>query len=142
MDAHPQIEAMPERDSLSDAIADLTGSTEALQRLSTLQGGDLARYRKAYWDRVRENWRAPSQGVFVDKMPLNTIWLCLIGKLFPDARILFALRDPRDVVLSSFRRRFGVLGCGRRCGILGCDRIRHSRHGARRDARSFGDAHS
>ena len=32
----------------------------------------------------------------------------LIAKLFPDARILFALRDPRDVVLSCFRRRFAM----------------------------------
>jgi Tfp pilus assembly protein PilF len=108
MDAHPQIEAMPERECLTDAIADLTGSPEALQRLSTLQGDDLARYRKAYWDRVSENWRAPSHGVFVDKMPFNTVWLCLIGKLFPDAKILFAIRDPRDVVFSCFRRRFGM----------------------------------
>ena len=44
----------------------------------------------------------------MDKMPLHTLALPLIAKLFPDARILFALRDPRDVVLSCFRRRFRV----------------------------------
>ena len=108
MDAHPDVEAMPERDCLTDAIGDLTGSIAALQHLSILRDHDLAHYRKAYWDRVRSNWRAPSCGVFVDKMPLNTIWLCLIGKLFPDAKVLFAVRDPRDVVLSCFRRRFGM----------------------------------
>jgi hypothetical protein len=32
----------------------------------------------------------------------------LIAKLFPRARILFALRDPRDVVFSCFRRHFQV----------------------------------
>ena len=41
-------------------------------------------------------------------MPLNTVLLPLVAKLFPDAKILFALRDPRDVVLSCFRRRFGM----------------------------------
>lgn len=34
--------------------------------------------------------------------------LPVVAKLFPDARILFALRDPRDVVLSCFRRRFAL----------------------------------
>jgi len=37
---------------------------------------------------------------------LNTLKLPLIARLFPRAKILFACRDPRDVVLSCFRRRF------------------------------------
>ena len=35
--------------------------------------------------------------MFIDKHPLNTFKLPLIARLFPDARILFARRDPRDV---------------------------------------------
>jgi hypothetical protein len=34
--------------------------------------------------------------------------LPVICKLFPRAKILFALRDPRDVVFSCFRRRFQI----------------------------------
>ena len=49
-----------------------------------------------------------SRPVFVDKMPLNAVFLPLIAKLFPHAKILLALRDPRDVVLSCFRRRFAM----------------------------------
>src|SRR5258706_4385122 len=41
-------------------------------------------------------------------MPLNAVFLPLIAKLFPNAKILLALRDPRDVVLSCFRRRFAM----------------------------------
>jgi hypothetical protein len=44
--------------------------------------------------------------MFVDKHPLNTLKLPLIARLFPGAKVLFASRDPRDVVLSCFRRRF------------------------------------
>jgi hypothetical protein len=44
--------------------------------------------------------------VFIDKLPLNSIKLPLIAKLFPEAKILFAVRDPRDAVLSCFRQRF------------------------------------
>jgi hypothetical protein len=108
MDAHPDMEAMPERDCLLDPENDLTSLPDALGRLATLNGGDLAQHRKAYWDRVLVNWKAPSRRIFIDKMPLNTVSLCLIAKLFPNAKILFAVRDPRDVVLSCFRRRFGM----------------------------------
>jgi hypothetical protein len=36
------------------------------------------------------------------------VQLPLVAKLFPNARVLFARRDPRDVVLSCFRRRFAM----------------------------------
>ena len=44
----------------------------------------------------------------VDKLPLNTILLGHIRKLFPSAKIVFALRDPRDAVFSCFQQRFGM----------------------------------
>jgi hypothetical protein len=37
---------------------------------------------------------------------MNTLKLPLIARLFPNAKILFACRDPREVVLACFRRRF------------------------------------
>jgi hypothetical protein len=39
---------------------------------------------------------------------LGSVVIPLIARLFPAARILFAERDPRDVVLSCFRRGFKV----------------------------------
>jgi len=41
-------------------------------------------------------------------LPLNIIFLPLIERVFPDAKIIFALRDPRDVVLSCYQQRFGM----------------------------------
>ena len=64
------------------------------------------RWRADYWARVRGFGVEPAGKVFVDKQPFYTLWLPLIGKLFPKARIVFARRDPRDVVLSCFRRPF------------------------------------
>ena len=62
--------------------------------------------REAYWRRVRQAGAKLDTRVFIDKHPLNTLKLPLIARLFPDARILVCRRDPRDVVLSCFRRRF------------------------------------
>ena len=42
----------------------------------------------------------------VDKLPLNFWNVGLIARLFPQAAIVHACRDPRDVGLSSFRLRF------------------------------------
>src|SRR6185437_8379000 len=38
----------------------------------------------------------------------NSLKLPLIAHLFPGAKILFACRDPRDIVLSCFCHRFGM----------------------------------
>ena len=40
--------------------------------------------------------------------PLNGIKLPVIARLFPDAIVIRCRRDPRDVVLSCFRRQFKV----------------------------------
>ena len=59
----------------------------------------------------------------IDKMPDNVLCLGLVATLYPQARIIFCRRDPRDIALSCFFQKFtpGMLGfsydladCGRR----------------------------
>ena len=64
----------------------------------------LARVRASYWRRVD----ALDGATVVDKFPLNVVVLPLIKRVFPKAKIIFALRDPRDVVLSCFQQRFTI----------------------------------
>jgi len=106
--SHPDVETMEERTCLMDSAHAFFGSDAGLDRLAALPEPELAHWRARYWQRVAEGGMTPSKPVFVDKMPLNAVFLPLIAKLFPEARILFALRDPRDVVLSCFRRRFAM----------------------------------
>ena len=106
--AHPDIVAMEERACLVDSAVEFFGSNSGLDRLAALSGAELEPWRQAYWKRVAEAGLGTSKAVFLDKMPLNAVFLPLIAKLFPAAKILFALRDPRDVVLSCFRRRFAM----------------------------------
>lgn len=47
-----------------------------------------------------------SHQLLVDKLPLNTIHVGLIHRLFPSARLVFALRHPLDVILSCFMQAF------------------------------------
>jgi len=105
--AHPEIEVMEERICLEDSLPLLEDET-GLDRLASMPPRELDQLRSAYWQRVKKQEVSLNTPVFIDKLPLNSIALPLLAKLFPDAKILFALRDPRDVVFSCFRRRFGM----------------------------------
>ena len=106
--AHPNVVSLEEKDVLAPAIRDYLHAEGGVQHLAGIGAGEALKRREAYWTAVRSFGVEPRGRVFIDKMPLASQNLPLIAKLFPNARILFALRDPRDVVLSCFRRRFGM----------------------------------
>jgi hypothetical protein len=106
----PDAASLEEREALvSGTNAFLTGA-DGLRRLHDADEAALEPHRADYWLRVRGFGIEPAGKVFIDKMPLNGIKLPLIQRLFPDAKIIFAIRDPRDVVFSCFRQRFAVTG--------------------------------
>ena len=106
--SHPDVAAMAERTCLMDSASAFFNSDVDLDRLAASPESELEHWRQAYWRRVAETEPPIERPVFVDKMPLNAVFLPLIAKLFPHAKIIFALRDPRDAVLSCFRRRFAI----------------------------------
>lgn len=105
--SHPDIVAMEEKPAIDPAIAEFMTSNEGLDRLAELDEAGARHWRELYWRRVREEFGCePAGKVFVDKLPLHTIYLPVTAKLFPRAKILLARRDPRDVVISCFKHRF------------------------------------
>ncbi|MGQ0741558.1 MAG: tetratricopeptide repeat protein [Alphaproteobacteria bacterium] len=106
--ANPSLVTLEERDIFGETADIYLKDAASLGQLCTLDGDELVRHREAYWQRVRNHAIDVSGKVFLNKHPLNTLKLPLIAKLFPRAKILFAIRDPRDVVFSCFRRHFGM----------------------------------
>lgn len=104
--SHPLVETLEEWPALSEPEDAFIRRPGRLQALASLPSADIARWRKGYWDYIRRMGVDVRGKVVVDKVPMNTVNLPLIAKLFPEARIVFALRDPRDVILSCFRRPF------------------------------------
>jgi tetratricopeptide (TPR) repeat protein len=104
--SHPDVVALGERGCLDNARAALGLSSNGLERFKALTEDELRQHRVNYWKSVKENGAEVSGKVFVDKNPLHSMQIGLIATLFPRAKILFALRDPRDVVLGCFRRIF------------------------------------
>lgn len=103
----PDCVALEERPTLRDADQAFLGEG-GLVRLDALDKTELARFRHAYWSRVREAGPSVEGRCFVDMDPLKSIRLPLIARLFPDARVLLVRRDPRDVVWSCFRTSFAL----------------------------------
>jgi hypothetical protein len=103
---HPDVTTLEEAPTLAGAYDALMASPAGLARLSRLGDDEAAHWRGAYWSVASAHGASPAGGVFLDKAPAGTAYLPLIAQLFPRARILFALRDPRDVVLSCFRNSF------------------------------------
>lgn len=104
----PEIVALEEKGLLIGTADEFLTSVPALEKFAGLGSADLTKLRQDYWRRVREHLPNSTARIFVDKQPLNTTRLPLIAKLFPRARIIFALRDPRDVVFSCFRRHLRI----------------------------------
>jgi tetratricopeptide (TPR) repeat protein len=104
--AHPGIVAVEEAPTLADPYQEFLTGPEGLERLAHLGAVEADRWRARYWQTVREHGARPEGRIFVDKAPAGTLNLPIVAKLFPGARILFAVRDPRDVALSCAMNAF------------------------------------
>ena len=106
LEQHPDTVTLGERDCLGEARAAALGSAADFLAFARRPDASMVPFRQRYWQRVRDEGVDVAGRVFVDKHPFHSFFLPLIVRLFPNATILFAVRDPRDVVLSCFRRRF------------------------------------
>ena len=106
--AHPEVVSLEERNTLQAGVRTWLTDPVALSRLMAARESELQPYRDDYWACVKAFGANPEGKIFIDKNPFNSLKLPLIQRLFPDAKVVFSIRDPRDVVLSCFRRRFNL----------------------------------
>ena len=109
--AHPKIVTADERPMLRDTEREIGKRFGGYKPeiLPDLKPADVARARAFYWQRAEVIAQRPLGGLtFIDKLPLNIKAVPLINLLFPEARLLVALRDPRDVCLSCFMQEFAL----------------------------------
>jgi hypothetical protein len=71
-----------------------------------LTAHDLDAIRARYWERVGKRVRVRPGQRLVDKNPLNLLQVPLMRRLFPNARVIVAIRHPCDVLLSCFLQDF------------------------------------
>lgn len=109
LSGHPGITVLEEQDTLQDVLREHALSDNGIEAFLRLDTAGLERWRQLYWRRVAQFMPGRREdALFVDKLPLNSVFMPLLKRLFPGARFLFALRDPRDVVLSCFMQSFAL----------------------------------
>lgn len=108
LDAHPGVFLADETDLVYCVVGELQRLSppglDIPAQLARLDRAGVAHLRRFYWDRVRARFGGALQPgqLLVDKTTMNTLDLGLINVLFPDAKVVFVVRDPRDVCLSCF----------------------------------------
>jgi tetratricopeptide (TPR) repeat protein len=108
LDTLDELDSLEERETLVDLQRDFVMASGGLDNLGKLTPETQQSYRQAYRRRVAD-WKTVPAGVsLVDKLPLNTMFLPVIHRIFPEAPVIFATRDPRDVCLSCFIQNFAL----------------------------------
>jgi tetratricopeptide (TPR) repeat protein len=107
LDAHPALVTMDEQPFLQYAIDRMMDlGIDYPAGLARLTPAQLAAVREYYWSLTRRKVQLSPGQWLIDKNPLNLLRLPAIRRLFPNARILLAIRHPCDVVLSCFMQHF------------------------------------
>jgi Flp pilus assembly protein TadD len=87
-------------------IENLAKSLGELDMIRTLDGAAVANLRQQYFAELDKRSPPPPGALVIDKNPLSMIRMPLIHRLFPDAKIILAMRHPCDVVLSCYIQNF------------------------------------
>jgi hypothetical protein len=115
LDAHPLIVSVEETAHLSSELVtgmqravEAEGGAESLaQTLDRVPIAAVARCRENYLRAMAAHVDGPVGDRFLlDKNPIRTLVMPVLRRAVPDAKIVVALRDPRDVVLSNLMQAF------------------------------------
>jgi len=104
--AHAQVHGAGERGALSHAFARLGDGSgaDAVARIAAMDADALDEAAAPYLAQLHA--LAPEATRIIDKMPGNYSYVGLAALLFPGARFIHCVRDPRDIGLSIFTFRF------------------------------------
>lgn len=107
LDSHPRLQTVEEKPLLLSLVQALHVSGRAEPNaLASLSASDIDALRRVYWAKAGECLGRTPGTLLVDKFPLNILYLGLIYRVFPRAKVIVALRHPCDVVLSCFMQDF------------------------------------
>jgi Flp pilus assembly protein TadD len=101
---HKGTEVREEQEMIT-RLREIAQSLDALPKLPVERIGEM---RGAYFAELRAGGAVPPGKLVIDKFPLMTLRAAYVHRAFPDAKFIFALRHPCDVILSCFMQNFRV----------------------------------
>jgi tetratricopeptide (TPR) repeat protein len=99
--SHPRIEVLEEEPALRKAQLLLD-----FEKLPTTNADEIKAARDAYFETAASLTPLAPGNLLIDKNPLTMNQLPLVRRIFPEARVILALRHPCDVILSCFQANF------------------------------------
>lgn len=108
LNSHTALTTLEEKPTLQGIVEMFYGSEGKLRSLGLLGDDKISFCRQTYRSNVAGFLGRPVDAIMsvVDKLPLNIMHLDIYSRLFPEMKILVALRDPRDVVLSNYMQMY------------------------------------
>ena len=109
LDAHHDLASSEERDFIGRGLFyEITAGQEKvplIDVLNELRVDRICAERQRYFRAMEYLLGEPMGGrMHLDKNPAYNLTIPLVMRLFPETRLIIALRDPRDVVLSCYLR--------------------------------------
>ncbi len=109
LDAHSGIQVLEEQATIGVVENRLASMKDGYPTgLAPLSAGRISELADLYYRCLDKHLSHRGSTRVVDKLPLNMTRAGLIHRVFPKAKIIFAVRHPCDVVLSCFMQNFGL----------------------------------
>ena len=107
--SHNLIEVLEEKPLVEKFIKELESRiNNDFSKLENISESFFYEMRDIYFDERSKYIKGNSDKIYIDKLPLNIVHVAEIFSFFPNAKFIFALRNPYDVVLSCFMQYFGA----------------------------------
>jgi tetratricopeptide (TPR) repeat protein len=101
------VEVIEEKPIIKNFLINIEKKTNNdLSQLSNLDNEYIKKMKNFYFDERKKYQKNKNSEIIIDKMPLNIIHIGEILRFFPNAKFVFALRNPYDCVLSCFMQQF------------------------------------
>jgi tetratricopeptide (TPR) repeat protein len=111
LDSHSELISADELQVMAELVylplcQDSSPQTPVPDILDRAGHDDLHKLKNDYWSAMEGALGEPiGDRILLDKNPALTKLLPIVARVFPEMKILFALRDPRDVVVSCFSQQ-------------------------------------
>ena len=105
--SHDGIEVIEEKPILDKFIDTLKSEiNNDFSKLEKMDEKFFNKMRKTYFEERNKYIKFDKNKIYIDKLPLNIIFIGEIYRFFPNAKFIIALRNPYDVTLSCFMQQF------------------------------------
>ena len=106
LDSHPALQTLGEKGTVAAMVKEFEAIVQGRTDPLNLTANEIVHLREVYFREASKCVERKAGMLLVDKMPLDTVNVHVIWRVFPKARFILAIRHPCDVCLSCFMQGF------------------------------------